>query len=82
MARDMLAALITQFHGEYVFRIGAQPSKAKLFAGGLDDDGDGWTGIERAVDQLDLLHQEISNAVEAFGGKVCARSLARLVSAN
>ncbi|KAF9060643.1 GTP-binding protein 1 [Rhodocollybia butyracea] len=68
-ARDMLAALITQSHGEYVFRIGAQPSKANLFAG-LDEEGAGdWSGIERTQDQLDFLHQAITTKVEEVGGK-------------
>ncbi|KAE9411508.1 P-loop containing nucleoside triphosphate hydrolase protein [Gymnopus androsaceus JB14] len=69
-ARDMLAALITQNHGEYVFRLGAQPSKAKLFAGDLKDDAvDDWTGIERTEDQLDFLLEEITSTVEEVGGK-------------
>lgn len=67
----MLAALITQNHGEYVFRIGAQPSKAKLFAGDLNDDVEAdWTGMERTEDQLDFLLQEITSTVEEVGGKV------------
>lgn len=70
-ARDMLAALITQNHGEYVFRIGAQPSKAKLFAGDLNDDVEAeWTGTRRTEDQLDFLVQEITSTVEEVGGKV------------
>lgn len=71
IARDMLAALITQNHGEYVFRIGAQPSKAKLFAEELSDDvAEDWTGIERTEDTLDYLLQEITSTVEEIGGKV------------
>ncbi|KIK67426.1 hypothetical protein GYMLUDRAFT_37548 [Collybiopsis luxurians FD-317 M1] len=69
-ARDMLAALITQNHGEYVFRIGAQPSKAKLFAGELDDDlVQDWSGVERTEDQVEFLIQEITSTVEEIGGK-------------
>ncbi|KAJ3817159.1 GTP-binding protein 1 [Lentinula raphanica] len=70
IARDMLAALMTQNHGEYVFRIGAQPSKAKLFAEELSDDvAEDWTGIERTEDTLDYLLQEITSTVEEIGGK-------------
>ncbi|KAJ3815888.1 GTP-binding protein 1 [Lentinula aff. lateritia] len=69
-ARDILAALLTQNHGEYVLRIGAQPSKAKLFAGDLDDDvAEDWSGTERTEDMLNFLLQEITNTVEEVGGK-------------
>ncbi|KAJ4483422.1 GTP-binding protein 1 [Lentinula aciculospora] len=69
-ARDMIAALITQNHGEYVLRIGAQPSKAKLFAGDLNDDAlEEWTGIERTEETLDFLLQGITSTVEEVGGK-------------
>lgn len=54
-----------------MFRIGAQPPHAKLFAGELtDDDADGWGGIERTVEELDFLRDEITRTVEEVGGKV------------
>ncbi|KAF5393324.1 hypothetical protein D9757_000583 [Collybiopsis confluens] len=69
-ARDLLAALITQHHGEYVVRLGVQPSKAKLFADELDDSvSDDWSGFDRTQDELDFLVQEITTTVEEIGGK-------------
>jgi GTP-binding protein 1 len=67
----MIAAIITQHHGEYVFRIGAQPSYIKLFAGEPLDDTDGWSGVPRTEEELDCLRQEITRTVEEVGGKVC-----------
>jgi hypothetical protein len=69
----MIAELLTQHHGEYVFRIGAQPPHNKLFAGELSDDADGWTGVSRTEAELDWLHQEITRTVEEVGGKVCRK---------
>ncbi|KAJ7579139.1 GTP-binding protein 1 [Mycena floridula] len=70
-ARDMIAALITQNHGEYVFRIGAQPPHNLLFLGELADDADGWAGIERKTEEIEILVQHITNVVEEVGGKTC-----------
>ncbi|KAJ7170546.1 GTP-binding protein 1 [Mycena crocata] len=69
LARDMIAALITQHHGEYVFRIGLQPPHVKLFAGELSDDAEGWTGVSRTEDELDAIQQGITATVEEVGGK-------------
>ncbi|KAJ6586932.1 GTP-binding protein 1 [Mycena vulgaris] len=69
LARDMIAALITQHHGEYVFRIGLQPPHAKLFAGELSDDAEGWTGVARTEQELDVIRQGITTTVEEVGGK-------------
>ncbi|KAJ7497304.1 GTP-binding protein 1 [Mycena latifolia] len=69
VARDMIAALITQHHGEYVFRIGLQPPHAKLFAGELSDDVEGWTGVPRTEQELDVIQQGITTTVEEVGGK-------------
>jgi hypothetical protein len=66
----MIAALITQHRGEYVLRIGEQPPRAQLFAGGLSDDTDGWSGVPRTVQELDLLKDGIIRTVEEVGGKV------------
>jgi hypothetical protein len=77
LARDMIAALITQHHGEYVFRIGLQPPHAKLFAGDLSDDLEGWTGIARTEQELDAIQQGITTTVEEVGGKVCDSSFSR-----
>lgn len=70
-ARDMIASLITQNHGEYVLRIGSQPPHAELFAGGLTDESDGWSGTARNVDEIEKLRQSITDIVEEVGGKVC-----------
>ncbi|KAL1746557.1 P-loop containing nucleoside triphosphate hydrolase protein [Schizophyllum fasciatum] len=71
LARDTLASLITQHHGEYVFRIGASPPHAKLFAGKLADTDEGWEGKERTAEELDTLVEGIRTTVEEIGGKVC-----------
>ncbi|KAK0225676.1 GTP-binding protein 1 [Armillaria fumosa] len=72
MARDMITALITQNHGEYVLRIGSQPPHALLFSGELTDSSNGWTGTEKTPQDLDTLRQRITDAVEEIGGKVSA----------
>lgn len=66
----MIAELLTQHRGEYVLRIGEQPSRAKLFAGEVSDDVDGWAGVPRTVRELDFLKDEIIRTVEEVGGKV------------
>ena len=65
----MIAALITHHHGEYIFRLGAQPSRAKLFSE-VTDTPDGWTGIPRTEKELDVLQHAITTTVEELGGKV------------
>ncbi|KAJ6499904.1 GTP-binding protein 1 [Mycena vitilis] len=69
LARDLLAGLLTQHTGEYVFRIGLQPPHAKLFAGELSDDAEGWTGVSRTEQELDILHKELQTIAEEVGGK-------------
>ena len=69
-ARDTLASLITQHHGEYVFRIGASAPHTKLFAGKLTDADEGWEGKERTVEEVDTLVEGVRIAVEEIGGKV------------
>ncbi|GLB37063.1 putative elongation factor Tu GTP binding domain [Lyophyllum shimeji] len=68
-ARDMIAALLTQHRGEYVLRIGMQPLHARLFAGELTDSSDGWTGVPRTEQDLDLFKERITRTVEEVGGK-------------
>jgi hypothetical protein len=68
-ARDLIAALITRHRGEYVFRIGSQPPRAKLHSG-EDFDDEVWTGISRTEQEVDTLRQEIAVTVEEVGGKV------------
>ncbi|KAJ7346627.1 GTP-binding protein 1 [Mycena albidolilacea] len=69
LARDLLASLLTQNLGEYVFRIGLHPPHAKLFAGELTDDSEGWTGVSRTEQELDVIHKGIRATVEEVGGK-------------
>ncbi|KAJ7925310.1 GTP-binding protein 1 [Mycena leptocephala] len=69
LARDLLAGLLTQHSGEYVFRIGLQPPHAKLFAGELTDDVEGWTGVSRTEQELDVIQKGIQTTVEEVGGK-------------
>uniref|UniRef100_A0A0W0FGR8 Putative GTP-binding protein 1 n=1 Tax=Moniliophthora roreri TaxID=221103 RepID=A0A0W0FGR8_MONRR len=70
-ARDIIATLITQHHGEYVLRMGAHPPHDKLFVGEITDKSDavGWRGIERTTEQLEALRARITTAVEEIGGK-------------
>jgi hypothetical protein len=69
-ARDMIAGLITGNHGEYVFRIGAHPPRAKLFSGGLLDDSVPWIGTSRPPQEIDTLRDAVVRTVEEVGGKV------------
>lgn len=68
-ARDLIAALITRHRGEYVFRIGSQPPRAKLYSGESFDE-EGWTGISRTEQELDTLQKEMIATVDEVGGKV------------
>ncbi|KAF4598628.1 hypothetical protein EYR38_007034 [Pleurotus pulmonarius] len=68
-ARDNLAALITQNHGEYILRIGSRPPSVNMFAGDLNDDADGFTGTPRTTGELDYLTEAISAALDEIGGK-------------
>ncbi|KXN90600.1 GTP-binding protein 1 [Leucoagaricus sp. SymC.cos] len=69
-ARDMIAELLTQHHGEYVFRIGAQPPHAELFSGELTDETPGWTGTGRTMEQMDEARETFRRLVDEVGGKV------------
>lgn len=69
-ARDMIAELLTQHHGEYVFRIGAQPPHTELFSGELADTTFGWTGTERTLGEIDEVRGTLERLVDEVGGKV------------
>ncbi|KAF8893332.1 GTP-binding protein 1 [Infundibulicybe gibba] len=69
LARDTIAALITQHHGEYVLRIGSHPPHEGLFSGQLSDDSGGWIGTARTVQEIDMLRQNITSALDEVGGK-------------
>jgi len=69
-AREMISELLTQHRGEYVLRIGQQPSHTILYAGALTDASDGWTGLERTEQDLDVFKERIIKTVEDVGGKV------------
>ncbi|KAF5354728.1 hypothetical protein D9756_005278 [Leucocoprinus leucothites] len=70
MARDMIAELLTQHHGEYVFRIGAHPPHTELFSRELTDTTQGWTGTERTFEQIDEIRGTFERLVDEVGGKV------------
>jgi len=70
----MIAELMTQHRGEYVLRIGEQPPRAQLLAGEVSDDADGWSGVPRTVQELDLIRDRITQTVEEVGGKVGSAS--------
>ncbi|KDR75898.1 hypothetical protein GALMADRAFT_140480 [Galerina marginata CBS 339.88] len=69
LARDQVAALLTQSNGEYILRIGHQPSHTELFAGDLNDDSPGWTGTPRTNEEIDEIRVQITKTVEEVGGK-------------
>lgn len=71
VARDQIAALLTQNNGEYILRIGERPAHEELFAGDLKDNSPGWTGTAKTLTEIDLLRDQISQTVEEVGGKVC-----------
>ncbi|KAF8558038.1 P-loop containing nucleoside triphosphate hydrolase protein [Imleria badia] len=68
-ARSALASLLTQFQGEYVFRIGHRPPLDPLFNGEQFDSAPGWTGIGRTQDEVDKLATGLSKAQDDIGGK-------------
>ncbi|KAL9711862.1 hypothetical protein Ac2012v2_004935 [Leucoagaricus gongylophorus] len=70
IARDMIAELLTQQHGEYVFRIGVQPPHAMLFSEESIDAAQGWTGIERTMEQVDEIRESIDRLTDEVGGKI------------
>ncbi|KAF4620322.1 hypothetical protein D9613_000686 [Agrocybe pediades] len=69
IARDQIAALLTQNNGEYVLRIGEKPPREELFSGELTDASPGWTGTARTADEISTLTQDITRTVEEVGGK-------------
>ncbi|KAF8161090.1 GTP-binding protein 1 [Crassisporium funariophilum] len=69
LARDQIAALLTQHNGEYVLRIGQQPSATELFSGDLTDESEGWSGTPRTVEHIDILRKKVIKVVEEVGGK-------------
>jgi len=71
LARDQVAALLTQNNGEYVLRIGEQPPHAELFSGDLTDETVNWTGTPQTAAEIEVLRERLSRAVEEVGGKVC-----------
>ncbi|THH31777.1 hypothetical protein EUX98_g2383 [Antrodiella citrinella] len=67
-ARDMIASILTSRRGEHLFRVGARPQHLKLFSGEaitVEDTG----GVQRTVEELDTLHEKITEIVEEVGGK-------------
>ena len=69
-AGDMIAALITQHRGEYIFRLGLQPPHVKLYAGEDFAEDEGWTGISRTETEIVALQNGITTVMEEVGGKV------------
>jgi hypothetical protein len=79
LARDQVAALLTQNNGEYVLRIGQQPSHTELFAGDITDESPGWFATPRSITDIDTLREQITKTVEEVGGKVFLKTLFLLV---
>ncbi|PPQ67322.1 hypothetical protein CVT25_005906 [Psilocybe cyanescens] len=70
IARDQVAALLTQSNGEYVMRIGQQPSHAELFSGDSTEESTNWSGTPRTTEEIGILRTQITKAVDEVGGKV------------
>ena len=70
VARDLIAALLTQANGEYVVRVGKQPPRTELFSGDVTDEAPSWTGIARTAEQVTTLCSRLTKTVEEIGGKV------------
>ncbi|OSD06907.1 P-loop containing nucleoside triphosphate hydrolase protein [Trametes coccinea BRFM310] len=68
-ARNLIASLLTRNRGEYIFRIGAQPPAAQLFAGEAVNDAGEWQGNPRTTQELDTIIEEAQAAVDELGGK-------------
>ena len=69
-ARDMIAGLMTRHRGEYIFRLGLQPPRAKLYAGEDFAEDEGWTGISRTELEIDTLRSGVTTVVGEVGGEV------------
>ena len=69
-ARNLIASLLTRNFGEYVFRIGAHPPAAKVYAGQSATGDDTWLGTRRTAEELDVIIQETTTLVDEVGGKV------------
>ncbi|KAJ3538012.1 hypothetical protein NM688_g6580 [Phlebia brevispora] len=66
-ARDLVAGLLTRCRGEFIFRIGARPIHARLFAGEI---ADGETqGFSRTQEEMNILKAGIAEIVDEVGGK-------------
>lgn len=70
-ARNLIASLLTRNFGEYVFRIGAHPPTARVYAGQPAAERDTWLGTRRTPGELDAIIQETTTLVDEVGGKVC-----------
>lgn len=70
-ARNLIASLLTRNFGEYVFRIGAHPPTARVYAGQAATEEDTWLGTRRTAEELDVIIQETTTLVDEVGGKVC-----------
>ncbi|KAI9062861.1 P-loop containing nucleoside triphosphate hydrolase protein [Trametes sanguinea] len=68
-ARNLIASLLTRNRGEYIFRIGAQPPPAQLFAGDSVSDEGEWQGTPRTTQELETIIEEAKAAVDELGGK-------------
>lgn len=73
-ARDLIASLLTRHRGEYIFRIGSRPPHTELYSGAALEGDEGWTGISRTEEEIDILCQGITATVEEVGGKVLSCS--------
>ncbi|KAI0823677.1 GTP-binding protein 1 [Trametes gibbosa] len=63
-ARNLIASLLTRNRGEYIFRIGAHPTSARLFAGDAAVVEEGWQGTACTLPELDIIAEQTKTAVD------------------
>ncbi|KAI6046024.1 P-loop containing nucleoside triphosphate hydrolase protein [Pisolithus marmoratus] len=69
-ARNSLASLLTQWKGEYIFRIGARPPSSTLLSGEALDNASGWTGLSLTEDRIGKAILGIEKVLVEIGAKM------------
>ncbi|KZS98433.1 P-loop containing nucleoside triphosphate hydrolase protein [Sistotremastrum niveocremeum HHB9708] len=67
--RNLLASLLTSNRGEYVIRIGLQPSRLALFSDEPPEYPKDWSGVERTVDEIKSGQATVFRTADEIGAK-------------
>ncbi|KZT43641.1 P-loop containing nucleoside triphosphate hydrolase protein [Sistotremastrum suecicum HHB10207 ss-3] len=67
--RNLLASLLTSNRGEYVIRIGLQPSRLALFSDEPPEYPKDWSGVERSVDEIKSGQATVFRTADEIGAK-------------